>query len=107
MGANRSNPSDEAQRGGNGSSREDGSPPTLEFATLILSMRDSTLLLLGVAEGPPIDVQVNHEAAKSQIDVLELLQSKTVGNLTDDEDQLLRTVLYELRLAYVDAREGA
>ena len=35
-----------------------------------------------------------------------LLQEKTDGNLTEDEERLLRTVLYDLRVAYVDAKKA-
>jgi hypothetical protein len=38
------------------------------------------------------------------IDILELLEEKTRGNLTSDERQLLETVLYELRLRFVEAQ---
>jgi len=40
--------------------------------------------------------------AKGTIDLLEMLQRKTKGNLDDDEQKLLEHVLYELRLNYVD-----
>ena len=38
------------------------------------------------------------------IDILALLEEKTRGNLTPDEQQLLETVLYELRLRFVEAQ---
>ena len=38
------------------------------------------------------------------IDILALLEEKTKGNLTPDEEQLLEAVLYELRLRLVVAQ---
>ena len=38
------------------------------------------------------------------IDILALLEEKTRGNLTADERELLETVLYELRLRFVEAQ---
>jgi hypothetical protein len=39
------------------------------------------------------------------IDILVLLEEKTRGNLTLEERQLLETILYELRLRFVEAQE--
>jgi hypothetical protein len=39
--------------------------------------------------------------AKQVIDTLGLLQEKTKGNLDKEEEQLLRSVLYDLRLRYI------
>lgn len=48
--------------------------------------------------GPP-----DLAAAGQMIDILALLEEKTRGNLTPDEQQLIETVLYELRLRFVRA----
>jgi hypothetical protein len=40
-------------------------------------------------------------AAKHMIDLLGTLEAKTKGNLTDDEEQLLRQLLFDLRLRFV------
>jgi hypothetical protein len=49
-------------------------------------------------------VERDLDAAKHLIDTLAVLERKTRGNLTDEEAKLLTTVLYELRLRYVEAR---
>lgn len=75
----------------------------VDFTTLILSFHQVALYALNVAphdEDRPRDLP----AAKMQIDMLQLLQQKTEGNLDDNEKKLLENVLYELRMAYVDAR---
>ena len=48
--------------------------------------------------------QVDLQSAGQMIDILALLEDKTKGNLTPDERQLLDTVLYELRLRFIDAQ---
>ena len=43
----------------------------------------------------------NLDAARHTIDILAMLQAKTRGNLTPDEDHLLDGVLYELRMKFM------
>ena len=45
--------------------------------------------------------QANLALAQQTIDILALLEEKTQGNLTEDEDKLLKGVLYQVRMAYV------
>lgn len=76
----------------------------VDFTTLVLSLRESALINLGAHEQAAPDGETDREAARFQIELLALLQQKSQGNLTDDEDQLLRTVLYELRVAWVEQK---
>jgi hypothetical protein len=39
--------------------------------------------------------------AKQTIDILSMLQQKTAGNLTADEDRMLKSILYDLRIMFV------
>ena len=48
----------------------------------------------------------NFEAAGHAIEMLALLEEKTKGNLTDEEERFLKQVLYELRLRYVEAKKS-
>ena len=41
------------------------------------------------------------DAAKHIIDILTLLKEKTKGNLSQDEEKLLESVLYELRMKFM------
>ena len=43
----------------------------------------------------------NLTAAKQTIDILGMLEEKTRGNLTDQERDMLRHILYDLRMIYV------
>ena len=63
---------------------------------------------LGLLPGPggerlPVDLA----NARMTIDLLDVLQEKTAGNLTEDESRLLDEVLYELRLSFVEVQKRA
>ncbi|WP_437754078.1 DUF1844 domain-containing protein [Sorangium sp. So ce1389] len=88
--------------------REDlppGSPPelpTLDFSTFVLSIIGSAYVHLGDAPSPEGNEERNLVLAHQDIDLLTLLQEKTKGNLTGDEERLLETALYDLRMRYVE-----
>ena len=46
------------------------------------------------------------DLAKYHIGVLEVLEEKTKGNLTEEEGRALRELLHESRMAYLDAASG-
>ncbi|MCZ6638801.1 MAG: DUF1844 domain-containing protein [Candidatus Dadabacteria bacterium] len=51
-------------------------------------------------------MSVNLPAAKHTIEILEILKDKTVGNLDEEEDKLLKDILYNLRLKYIQHSKG-
>lgn len=76
--------------------------PKVDLGTFILSLSSSVLVHLGeVPEPESGSVQENLDLAKHTIDILNMLEEKTRGNLTSDEERLLKDVLFELRLKYV------
>jgi len=80
--------------------------PPLDFSTLILSMASTAMVQLGVVHGPGGDTPApDLDAAKQAIDILAILEEKTRGNLDDAEEKLLQSLLYALRVAYVDAQK--
>ena len=83
--------------------------PSIDFATFILSLSHSALMHLGEAPDPETNaVQANLPLAKQDIDLLGLLDEKTKGNLTGDEERLLAQVLFDLRMRYVErTKSGA
>jgi hypothetical protein len=82
--------------------------PTIDFATFILSLSHSALMHLGEAPHPETNkVETNLPLAKQNIDLLGLLEEKTKGNLTGDEERLLAQVLFDLRMRYVERTTGA
>jgi hypothetical protein len=83
-----------------------GGPAGIDFHTFVLSLGSSALLHLGELErpgasGPEKDLPM----AKHTIDILAMLQAKTKGNLTPEEDKLMESLLYDLRLRYVEAKQ--
>ena len=80
---------------------------SIDFSTLVLSLATSAMVHMGVVPDPDGGAQEkNLPLAHQTIDTLEMLQHKTRNNLTDDEAKLLQTVLYELRMSYVKARDS-
>ena len=83
-----------------------GSPlPKIDFATFIFSLNSSALVHLGAIEEPGTGKKVkNLPLAKQTIDILGVMEEKTRGNLTSDEDNLLKNILHDLRIMYVRAK---
>ncbi len=76
--------------------------PKIDFSTFILSINSSALVQLGLIEDPSTGQKTkNIPLAKQTIDILGMLDEKTSGNLTKDEDNILKNILYELRMLYV------
>ena len=77
--------------------------PEINFATFVISLSSSALIHLGIAPDPMTGEQKKDlEIAKQTIDMLAMLQEKTRGNLTEEEAQLMESMLYDLRMRYVD-----
>ena len=78
--------------------------PEISFANLILSLSTSALIQLGEIQDPMAQKdEKNLPLAKQTVDLISLLQQKTKGNLTPDEEKLVESVLYDLRMRYVKA----
>jgi Domain of unknown function (DUF1844) len=78
--------------------------PAVDFHTFVLSLGSSALLHLGELEHPEGgDVEKDLPLAKHTIDILSMLEQKTKGNLTSAEEKLIESLLYDLRLRYVNA----
>jgi hypothetical protein len=79
--------------------RDEDDLPPIDLSTFIVSLRASAMLhLSGDAEG--LDLPM----ARQEIDLLGVLEEKTRGNLTGEEERLLSQVLFDLRTRYVSAR---
>ena len=76
--------------------------PEINFATFIFSLNHSVLVHLGVMDDPSTGKKVkNPPLAKQTIDILGMLEEKTQGNLTEDEEKMLKNILYDLRMIYI------
>jgi hypothetical protein len=72
------------------------------FETLVSYLSTTAMFQLGLIPGPsgePIPADMHN--AKRTVDLLEVLQEKTQGNLTPSESRLLEEALYELRMGFV------
>ena len=76
--------------------------PEVNFATFVFSLSSSAILHFGELPDPETGAKKeNLTMAKHTIDILGMLEEKTKGNLSSDEAQLLKNVLYDLRMRYV------
>ena len=93
---------DEAQAASDEEEYERGPLPEVSMATFVFSLSSSALVHLGEIPEPETNrTKVDLAIAKQIIDTLGMLQEKTKGNLDPDEENLLRSVLYDLRMRYV------
>lgn len=85
----------------------DNKAPQLDFNAFVLSLGTSVLVHLGEMPDPQTGEKGKPELplAQQSIDLLAMLQEKTRGNLTADESRFLQTMLYELRVKYVEASQ--
>jgi len=83
----------------------EGALPAIDFSTFILSLSTSALFHLGLIpdtqSGKP--GERNLPLARQTIDILEILATKTRGNLDPEEAKLLESLLYEIRMRFVEA----
>src|SRR5947199_3938493 len=76
------------------------------FATLVSYLSTTAMFQLGLLPGPGGErIPADFANARRTIDLLEILQQKTRGNLSEDETRMLEDVLYELRLSFVQMTE--
>jgi hypothetical protein len=83
-----------------------GSPhepmPKVDMSTFIMSLSSSVLVYLGEVPDPDSgETSCNMDMARHTIDLLGMLEEKTKGNLTPEEEEMLNNILFELRMKYV------
>ena len=76
--------------------------PTATMTSFLVSLATQAMVQMGQMPPPPgMEIPVDVESAKGTIDILAMLQQKTLGNLTPEEAKLLEDVLHSLRVAYL------
>jgi hypothetical protein len=80
----------------------DAALPSIDFPTFILSLNHSALMHLGDAPHEDNEVRVDLPLAKQTIDLLGLLEEKTKGNLSGEEERLITQILFDLRMRFVE-----
>ena len=77
---------------------------TIDFSSFIVSLGTQALMQLGMIKAPEgIEMEIDPVGAKQTIDILDMLEKRTKGNLTEDETKLLTEVLHSLRMSFVKA----
>lgn len=86
--------------------KKDDSQLKIDFSSFVLSLSTSALIQLGKINDPITKkADKNLEAAKQTIDILSLIQQKTKGNLTSEEQSVLDSSLYDLRMMFIEANK--
>jgi len=87
------------------SSDEGQDESAISFPAFVVSLAHTAAVHFGDVPDPVSGQtgEVNLAAAKQMIDILTLLETKTRGNLSAEERQLLDQVLFELRMRFIDA----
>jgi hypothetical protein len=79
----------------------------VNFSSFVISMGSSALMLMGEQLDPQQPtMQLNLPQAKEIIDLLSMLEEKTRGNLTPDEQVVVKDMLYALRMKFVSLTSG-
>ena len=78
--------------------------PEVTFPAFIMSLSTSVLYHLGeIADPRTGKKEADFELARHGIDTLVMLQEKTKGNLESDEQEMLKNILYDVKLKFVEA----
>jgi hypothetical protein len=84
--------------------QEEAQLPEINFTNFLLSISTSALIQLGEVPDPVSKQSVKQlSSAKQTIDLIGMLQEKTKGNLSSEEEKLIEYILYDLRMRYVKA----
>ncbi|MCP4202494.1 MAG: DUF1844 domain-containing protein [bacterium] len=79
-----------------------GELPSPTFTDLVGLLAQPIAMFLGDASMPGAEAEENLPLARFHIDLLELVQTKTKGNISSEEAQLLESLLYQMRMRYVE-----
>ncbi len=76
--------------------------PEVTFSAFIMSLHTSALFHMGELADPVSGEKVvDFALARHAIDTLVMLEEKTGGNLDTDEAEMLKNILYELKMHFV------
>lgn len=82
--------------------------PFITFANFVVSMATQASMQMGLVQPPPgMPLRKDLAAAQQTIDILDMLKTKTKGNLNAQEQDLLERALHELRLGFVECSKSA
>ena len=88
----------------NDSNSTERKPLEATFVNFLATLRLQILVCLGHVPDPATKTRKrNLEQARYLIDILQILQKKTAGNLDETEEKALQGILYEAQMRYVQA----
>jgi hypothetical protein len=79
-----------------------GAPPPVTFEALVQQFYISAMIQMGAGTQEGQRPRVDILGARNTIDLLAILAEKTKGNLTDSEDRMLQSVLFDVRMAFLE-----
>ena len=83
---------------------QEGPLPEIDFTHFVFSISTSALIQLGEVQDPFTQKTAkNLPLAKQTIDLIGMLKEKAKGNLSPEEEKLIESILYDLRMRYVKA----
>ena len=75
----------------------------IQFYQLVISLQGAAMHQMGKIASPLTgEIERDLDQAQASIELLAMIQRKTEGNLSEDEEKMIDHVLYELRLNFVD-----
>jgi hypothetical protein len=78
---------------------------SITFSTFILGLASTALIHLGEAPNPETgERSVSLDLARQSLDLLDLLEQKTRGNLTPEEQKLFAALMTDLKLKFVSLK---
>ena len=81
-------------------------PPAMNFETLVQSIYMTTIVQLGGATPEGQQPQVDLMGARQSIDMLGILAEKSKGNLSESEERLLDSAVFELRMGFLEITQA-
>ena len=82
--------------------------PKIDLTTFFLSVSSAAYMNLGVSpDETKYKAEINLDLARQNIDLIELIEEKTRGNRTKEEDQLVERLLFEMRMRFVDVERNS
>ena len=85
-----------------------GEMPPASFELLLSTLATEAMVAMGQIPHPVTqEASINPTHARYAIDMLEMLQTKTKGNLEPGEDQLMTDILHQLRMLFIANGQGA
>lgn len=82
--------------------------PEANFQTLVSTMATQALFAMGAIPDPRTGQRMVHlDLARHHVDMIGVLEEKSAGNLSEDEQKLVSTTLHELRSTYIQVANAA